>query len=50
MDKEKLVRIVIPIVSIAWCVGLFFMTWQTILYTSIGIALGVIIKQLKENV
>ena len=50
MDKEFLMKVVLPMVCLAWCVGLFFMGWQTILYTCIGVAIGVIIKQLKENI
>ena len=43
-------KIVIPIVSIIWIIGLFFLGWKTVLWTGIGIAIGTIIKQLKENV
>ena len=50
MSKETLIRVGIPVVSIAWCIGVFFMGWQTILYTCVGISIGLIIKQLKENV
>ena len=39
-----------PIVSILWLIGVFFMGWKTILWTIVGIAIGMIIKQLKENV
>lgn len=50
MNKETILKKIIPIVSMGWCIGLFFMGWQTILYTGIGIAIGVIVKQLRENV
>ena len=50
MNKETLLKYVLPIVCILWCIGLFFMGWQTIIYTSIGVAIGMIIKQLRENV
>ena len=50
MSRETMNKVVLPIVCIAWCVGLFFMGWQTILYTGIGVSIGIIIKQLKENV
>ena len=50
MDKETLIRIVLPIASLIWIVGVFFMGWKTILWTCIGIAIGLIVKQLKENV
>ena len=50
MNKEYLHKVVMPIVSIAWLIGVFFMGWKTILWTVIGLAIGLIIKQLKENV
>ena len=50
MDKETLIRIVLPIASLIWIVGVFFLGWKTILWTCIGIAIGLIVKQLKENV
>ena len=49
MDREKLLKYVLPAVCLAWCIGLFFMGWKTILYTCIGVAIGIIIKQLREN-
>ena len=50
MSKETLIRIGIPVVSLAWCVGVFFMGWKIVLWTIVGIAIGAIIKLLKENV
>tara|TARA_R100001443_G_scaffold48891_1_gene61283 strand:- start:323 stop:475 length:153 start_codon:yes stop_codon:yes gene_type:complete len=50
MDKNFLRKVVMPIVSILWLIGVFFMGWKTILWTIVGIAIGMIIKQLKENV
>ena len=50
MDKKFLNKVVMPIVSILWLIGVFFMGWKTILWTCIGLAIGMIIKQLKENV
>ena len=43
-------RLAISVVSFAWCVGVFFLGWKTILWTCIGMAIGLIVKQLKENV
>ena len=50
MNKETILKYVLPIVCILWCIGLFFMGWQTILYTCIGVSIGIIIRKLKENV
>ena len=50
MKRDTLVRVVLPIVCLLWCIGLFFMGWKTILWTCIGVAIGMIIKQLRENV
>jgi len=49
MDKKTLMKYIIPALSVVWLVGVFFMGWKTILWTCIGIALGLIIQQLKEN-
>ena len=49
-NKILLRKYVIPTISIGWFIGVFFMGWKTILWTIIGIAIGTIIKQLKENV
>ena len=48
MDREKLLKYVLPVVCIVWCIGLFFMGWKTILWTCIGVAIGIIIKQLNN--
>ena len=50
MNKDFTKKVVLPIVSLAWLVGVFFMGWKTILWTMIGFAIGGIVKQLKENV
>ena len=50
MDKNFLNKVVMPTLALGWFVGIFFMGWKTILWTCIGIAIGMIIKQLKENV
>ena len=50
MNKKIILKYVLPIVSLLWLIGVFFLGWQTILWTIIGLAIGLIIKQLKENV
>ena len=50
MDKNFLKKVVLPIVSFIWLGCVFFLGWMTILWTFIGFAIGMIIKQLKENV
>ena len=50
MNKEKLIRIGIPLVSIGWIVMLCVYGWWVLLWTVVGVAIGFIIKQLKENV
>ncbi len=50
MDKNFLKKVVLPIVSFIWLGCVFFLGWMTILWTCIGIAIGMIIRQLKENV
>ena len=35
---------------VAWLIGLFFLGWWAVLWTFIGMAIGTIIRQLKENV
>ena len=49
MNKETLIRVVLPILAVGWMIGIFFMGWKTILWTGIGIAIGLIIKYVKEN-
>ena len=43
-------RKILTLLAIAWLIGMFFMGWKTVLWTCIGLALGTIIKQLRENV
>ena len=50
MDKQFLRNVIMPTLSLAWFIGIFFLGWWAILWTFIGIAIGLIIKQLKENV
>ncbi len=50
MDKNFLKKYVVPTLAVGWFIGMFFMGWKTILWTCIGIAIGTIVKQLKENV
>ena len=50
MDKNFLKKVILPFVSLAWLCSVFFLGWKTVLWTVIGIAIGTIIKQLKENV
>ena len=47
---KNIKKVVVPTLSLGWFVGIFFMGWKTILWTCIGIAIGMIIRQLKENV
>jgi len=50
MNKEKLLRIIVPLVSVVWIVMLCLYGWWVLLWTIVGIAIGLIAKQLKENV
>ena len=50
MNKETILNYVLPIISIGWFIGLFFLGWWAVLWTFIGMAIGTIIRQLKENV
>ena len=49
-NKILLRKYVIPTISIGWFIGLFFLGWWAVLWTFIGMAIGTIIRQLKENV
>ena len=49
MDEGFTKKVVLPILLIGWFIGLFFLGWKTILWTVIGMALGFIVKELKEN-
>ena len=50
MNKKIILKYVLPIVSLLWLIGVFFLGWQTILWTCIGAAIGLIVQQLRENV
>ena len=50
MNKDFAKKIVLPIIAIVWLVGVFFLGWKTILWTVVGLAIGLIVKQLRENV
>ena len=50
MDKNFLKKVIVPIVAVGWLVMLFTYGWWVLLWTCIGLAIGMIIKQLKENV
>ena len=50
MDKKFINKVVLPIASLIWIIGVFYLGWMTVLWTCIGVAIGIIIKQLKENV
>ena len=50
MDKQFLNNVVIPVVCVLWLAGVFFRGWKTILWSVVGLAIGGIVKQLKENV
>ena len=45
----KMNKSIITLLGIVWIIGLFYLGWKTVLWTGIGIAIGTIIKQLKEN-
>ena len=47
---KKTKGIIVGLAATGWLIGVFFMGWKTILWTVIGLAIGLIIKQLKENV
>ena len=49
MNKETLLKYVLPIVCILWCIGLFFMGWQTILWSALAVLIGLIAKSVSEN-
>ena len=50
MKRNILVKIVLPVVSIVWLVMLCVYGWWVLLWTIVGMAIGLIAKQLKENV
>ena len=41
---------IITLLGMVWIIGVFYLGWKTVLWTIVGIAIGMIIKQLKENV
>ena len=45
----KMNKSMITIMGIVWIIGLFYLGWKTVLWTGIGIGIGTIIKQVKEN-
>ncbi len=50
MNKEKLLKVVVPLISVGWIIMLCMYGWWILLWTVVGMAIGVIVKQLKENV
>ena len=50
MDKNFLKKVVVPIVAIGWLTMLYMYGYWVVLWTVVGMAIGLIIKQLKENV
>ena len=50
MNKNFLKKISVPILSIVWLILLCTYGWWVLLWSIVGMAIGVIIKQLKENV
>ena len=49
MNKEMINNILIPTLIIVWLVGLFFMGWQTILWSALAVLIGLIAKSVSEN-
>ena len=45
----KMNKSIITLLGMVWIIGVFYLGWKTVLWTGIGIAIGMIIKQLKEN-
>ena len=50
MDKSLIKKIGIGVVSVSWLVMLCIYGWWVLLWTIVGIAIGAIVKLLKENV
>ena len=50
MDKLLIKRVLVPIIGIGWIIMLCAYGWWVVLWTVVGMAIGLIIKQLKENV
>ena len=40
---------IITLLGMVWIIGVFYLGWKTVLWTIVGIAIGMIIKQLKEK-
>ena len=49
MSKETLKKYILPTASVIWVIGVFFLGWKAILWTCIGVAIGLIVKTLREN-
>ena len=49
MDKSLIKKIGVGVVSVGWLVMLCAYGWWVLLWSIIGIAIGAIIKTLKEN-
>ena len=49
MDKDFTKKVVLPIVAVGWITMLCVYGWWVLLWTGIGMAVGGIIKTLKEN-
>ena len=49
MNKDILTKVVLPLACVLWLLGVFFLGWKTILWTIVGLAIGGITKQLREN-
>jgi len=49
IKKIYITKKILPIVCLLWFVGVFFLGWKTVLWTVIGLAIGGIVKTLKEN-
>ena len=50
MDKDFTRKVMVPMMIVMWLIGVFWFGWKTVLWTIVGIAIGWIIKLLKENV
>ena len=49
INKETISKIVVPTMIIGWLFGLFFMGWQTILWSALALLIGLIAKTVSEN-
>jgi|TARA_B100000287_G_C20434526_1_gene702962 hypothetical protein len=48
--KDFTKKVIVPMMIVMWLIGVFVFGWKTVLWTIVGIAIGWIIKLLKENV